>query len=117
MTFVLSIHACISSVSYACVIGAQVLGLSRPKRGLRQGDSLWSYQVILCAECFSSLYIETESQKKIQGLIVSRSTLTISHLVFVDGSSLFCKENMEEMPYIVGLIDLYGSTSGQKLSN
>lgn len=77
---------CVTSVKYHIVHGARVMGLVIPSRGLRQGDPLSPYLLILCAEGLSALIRKYENQQFIQGVQVCHNAPKINHLLFADDS-------------------------------
>lgn len=60
-----------------------------PERGLRQGDSIYPYLFILCAEAFSWLISKGVVEGELNGVKVARNAPPISHLLFANDSILF----------------------------
>ena len=79
------IMRCITTSSFSVLINGVAKGLIHPQRGLRQGCLLSPYLFILCAEMFSNLLLQAESQQLIHGLKFSKD-LSITHLLFADDS-------------------------------
>ncbi|KAK2650147.1 hypothetical protein Ddye_017636 [Dipteronia dyeriana] len=104
---------CISSVSYSFILNGKVRGFIKPTRGLRQGDPLYLYIFILCAEGFSSLISKSERYGDYNGLRCSRLGPKITHLFFANDSLLFTRASMKECINIKGLIKIYVEASGQ----
>ena len=84
-----------------------------PYRGIRQGDPLSPYLFLLCAEGFSSLLAKIEGEGRIHGVSICRRAPSISHLLFVDDSLLFCQANQEEVQDISKVLQTYVVSSGQ----
>ncbi|KAL8133302.1 hypothetical protein AgCh_008677 [Apium graveolens] len=85
------IMQCVSTVEYTINHGEIEIGPIKPTRGLRQGDPLFPYLFIICAEGLSSLIKHYEDMKCIQGIRIYRNAPMISHMLFADDSYLFCK--------------------------
>jgi hypothetical protein len=58
-------------------------------RGLRQGDQLSQYLVIICAEELSSLIRQSENRRDIRGVKICRNAPIISHMLFADDFFFF----------------------------
>ena len=50
---------------------------------------------------------------RLHGVAISRIAPTISHLLFVDDSLLFCQTKKEEVQVISEVLDLYATTFGR----
>lgn len=62
-----------------------------PNSGIRQGDPLFSYLFIICAEGLSNLLSQACRKKNLAGLSVSWNGPVLSHLFFTDDSFIFYK--------------------------
>lgn len=62
-------------------------------RGIRQGDPLFPYLFLLCAECLSSLITNAEMDGRISGVPVAVNGFRLSHLFFADDSLIFFRAN------------------------
>ncbi|XP_024630826.1 uncharacterized mitochondrial protein AtMg01250-like [Medicago truncatula] len=105
--FVGLVLRCISSVSYYILINGQPSKPISPERGLRQGDPLYPYLFILCADVLSGLLSKEAKLKKIHGIQVARKAPIISHLLFADDSLLFARANVVEAETILQVLNSY----------
>ena len=80
---------CVSTVSYSVLINGEPKGKIVPSKGLRQGDPISPYLVLLCAEGLSAMLKKEVRDGNIKGVAVSRGVLSISHLLFADDSIIF----------------------------
>lgn len=96
---------CISSVKYNVSHAGNFFGSITPTRGLRQGDPLSSYLFLICIEGLTALIKYFESRSLIKGVKVARSSPSISHLLFVDDSYIFCKANMESVGNVIDVLE------------
>lgn len=62
-----------------------------PKRGLKQGDPLSSYVLVLCMENLSNLILEKVEKKEWVGIKASKFGRSFSHLFFANDFVLFSK--------------------------
>jgi hypothetical protein len=85
--------ACVSTVSYSILINGQPYGHIVPIRGIREGDPLFPYFFILCAEAMSSMLHHAKREGHITCIPITRGGIRINHLFFADDSLLFCQEN------------------------
>ncbi|KAH9669444.1 reverse transcriptase domain-containing protein [Citrus sinensis] len=106
------IMGCITTTSFSVLINGVPKGLIQPQRGLRQGCPLSPYLFILCAEVFSNLLMQAESQRLIHGLKFGNN-ITISHLLFADDSLIFARASKEDCVHLKGIFYCYATASGQ----
>ena len=90
----------VTTPSFLFHINGKAYGNNFPSRGLRQGDLLFPYLFLLCAEGFTSLLAKAEEDERLHGVSICRTTPRISNLMFVDDSLLFCQANQEEVQVI-----------------
>jgi len=86
----------VTSVRYRVLINGKPRGLIVPERGLRQGDLLSPYLFIMCTEVLIANIRKAEQEKILMGMKVAQASLSISHLLFADGSFFFCKATKEQ---------------------
>ena len=104
---------CVSIVRYNVLVNGMEVGPIVPKRGLRKGDPLSPYLFILCAEGLSSLIKRVESERLLHGCRVSRTGLSVSHILFVDDSLFFFRASETECNVMKKLLLQYEEASGQ----
>lgn len=104
---------CITTIPFSVVINGKHMPSFSPGRGLRQGDLLSPYLIILCAKVFSGLIIHALERKALPGIHIARFAPEICYLFFVDDSIFFFRATKDEASEILKIINLYQSTSGQ----
>ncbi|GLU12317.1 hypothetical protein SLE2022_290060 [Rubroshorea leprosula] len=104
---------CFTSVSYEVLLNGTVTGGVVPSCGLWQGDPLWSYLFILCAEGLTAMLKEAEKRRLIHGVIICLQAPTISHLFFVDDSFLFLQAMETKTKHLVDILQKYEKASPQ----
>ncbi|XP_060970191.1 uncharacterized protein LOC133037264 [Cannabis sativa] len=99
-----------------CLLNGKVLGDLTPTRGIRQGDPLSPYLFLFCAEGLSRLLQSEENNGSLQGLCVSRTAPSVSHLFFADDSVLFCRATQQSASSIQHVLHIYHQASGQAIN-
>ena len=107
---------CVTTVSYEVLINEEPRGKITPSRGLRQGDPIYPYLFLLCAEGLFALIKKKEAVGLLRGLGVSKLAPPVSHLFFADDSIIFCRATMEECKQVAEVLDTYEKESGQKIN-
>lgn len=65
----------------------------RPHRGIRQGDPVSPYFLVLCMDKLSHLIKLAVHNKKWKPFKVGRNGVGITHLMFADDLLIFCEAN------------------------
>ena len=105
--------SCVTTSYFSVCLNGKAYGNFRPTKGIRQGDPLSPYLLLICAEAFTSLLAKEEENGQLHGMSISRYAPTISHLLFANDSLLFCQTKQEEVQVISGVLELYAMASGQ----
>ena len=63
--------------------------------------------------CNSSLLAKAQEEGRLHGVSICSRAPTISHLLFVDNSILFCRANQEEVQVVTEVLQTYTDASGQ----
>ncbi|XP_027102977.1 uncharacterized protein [Coffea arabica] len=104
---------CVSSVTYSINFNGEKRGYIKPTRGLRQGDPLSPYLLLICAEGFSSLLNQAKVHGRLTGLKIAQGAPSPSHLFFANDSLIFCKTNVDEASQKMRILEVYKQASGQ----
>lgn len=107
---------CISSVTYSFLINGQPTDPIIPKRRLRQGDPIFPYLFLLCAEGLGGLLNQAHMENRLHGISVCRGAPSITHLFFVDNSIIFARTNLGNAAAIKSILSSYEQLSGQKIN-
>ena len=97
----------IPTASYSILINGELCGFITPTRGIKQGDPLYPYLFLLCAESLSKTLRKAESTRQLKGIMSSQNGVCISHLLFTDDSLLFCQATMEECHRLLNILGQY----------
>jgi hypothetical protein len=85
------IMMCVTLAQYSVLVNGASCGHILPSRGIRQGDPIFPYLFLLCAEALSSMLTGANSDSLLSGIPTSKRGSHISHLFFADDILLFCK--------------------------
>ena len=86
-----------------------------PMRGLRQGDPISPYLLLLCAKRLIAMLRRDEREGLISGISMCREAPKISHLLFADDCIIFGKTSVREGNRVLKVLDDYERELGQKL--
>nr|XP_025616646.1 uncharacterized protein LOC112708946 [Arachis hypogaea] len=104
---------CVRSASYRVRVNGELSKKIKPQRGLRQGDPLSPYLLILAAEVFTILMQQAKEKGNITGLKIAPTAPAITHLLFADDCIIFAKAKEEKIFYIITVLNEYTEASGQ----
>lgn len=105
------------TVQYAVVVNRKPCAHIKPQRGLRQGDPIFPYLFLICAEALSAMLTKANAEGVLTGVPTSKRRPRISYLFFADDSLLFCRSNLSQWDYLTNLLRTYEAASGQRLNN
>lgn len=110
------IKNCISGVHFSILINGHLSGFFQGIQGIRQGDPLSPFIFILMADALSR-YINFQSSNGLWlGVTLPDTSIRITHSLFTDDTLLFGKSSLKEAKLIKQTLDIYSSTSGQKIN-
>ena len=105
----------VTTVSYSVLINGSPFESFHPLRGLRQEDLLSLYLFLLCANVLSCALLKQETNKHLVGIKIGHHTQHISHLLFVDDSFLFFKDDKKSPLTLQRTLSWFCSISGQSI--
>ena len=107
---------CIESTSLSVLWNGGATQTFKPGRGIRQGDPLSPYIFVMCLERLSQIINRRVEENSWKPFSVRRNGLKISHLCFADDMLLFTEASLEQLEIVSQCMDMFCSTSGQKVS-
>ncbi|CAN0907190.1 Transposon TX1 uncharacterized 149 kDa protein [Linum grandiflorum] len=110
------ISACIRSVRFDVLFNGTTTGAFSPTRGIRQGDPLSPFLFILLSNALSIIIEKRIGTNDIHGIRLSRKGPLLTHCLFADDTIIFGKASREEAEAITGIINEYGSMTGQQVN-
>ncbi|KAL5563120.1 hypothetical protein UlMin_032867 [Ulmus minor] len=115
-TWIRWVLLCCSTTSMTLMLNGAAFQSFRPKRGLRQGDPISPYMLILCMEVLSRLINQKVSSGLVAGFKLDRHTPALHHLFFADDIFLMGKCTVNEAFYFKDCLDTFCSWSGQSFN-
>ena len=111
------IMACISSSRLSVLWNGTPTDSFTPSRGIRQGDPLSPYIFTLCMERLHHIISEQMDEGEWSPIRLNAHGPPISHLFFADDLILFGEASTSQVDTMLKCLNLFCSTSGQKVSN
>lgn len=90
------IYSCLSTVIYFILLNGSPFGSFQLKQSLRQEDPLSPYLFIIVVECLSRLIDNVGRDNLIHRVRITRHSLYISHLLYVDELIIIVKTNRSQ---------------------
>ena len=108
--------SCIGSASYQILVNGVPKGDIWPTRGIRQGDPLSPYLILICFKALNQQFQYAAKSEEIRGFTLCRNGPRISHLFFADDTLLFCRASMGDLEVILCILEMHELASVQKLN-
>lgn len=106
---------CITSIKYQVKVNPGKTDVIVPQRGLRQGDPLFPYLFLFCAEGFSAMLNEVEVNGKVRGIKICRNAPSVSHLLFANDSLVLMEASEGAAQEVNRILSTYEQCSGQMI--
>ncbi|XP_050277905.1 uncharacterized protein LOC126719389 [Quercus robur] len=113
------IKACISTVKFSVLVNGAPVGFFGSSCGLCQGDPLSPLLFLLVMEVLSRLLKRTENGGFLCGFQAGshrQGCVHISHLLFAEGTILFCDASREQLLYIQMVLIFFEAITGLKVN-
>jgi hypothetical protein len=110
------IMMCVRSANYVVLINGSPMGRIFPTRGLRQGDPISPYLLLICIEAFSALLTQANQKGLLRGVPTSKKGPCLNHLFFADDSLLFCRADITHWNKMTKILSIYERLLGQRLN-
>ena len=86
---------CMETATFSFVTNREPCGFEQPSGELQQGNLIWPYLFLFCAEALSNLLTHTVATGQILGHKVCALVPSASHLLLADDTLIFCKPNRD----------------------
>jgi hypothetical protein len=104
-------------VRFSVLLNGTPSGFFSSDQGLQQGDPLSPFLFVIVIEALSRMMAVTEAKGLVDGFSVGsrdNARMVVSHLLFVDDTSIFCGANDEHIQNLQCLFLCFESVSGLK---
>ncbi|XP_012828896.1 PREDICTED: uncharacterized protein LOC105950125 [Erythranthe guttata] len=108
------IEECISTSRLSFLINGAAYGNMQPTRGIRHGDPLSPFIFVTYIELLSRLLTFEENNGNFKGIKISRTSHSISHLLFAYDLVIFCRANTQDATCIRNTLNKFSLWSSQK---
>ena len=107
---------CVSSFTFSILWNGNKLLQFKPTHGLRQGDPLSPYLIILCMEKLSVAIHDAVNQRRWESIRINNDGLPLSHLLFADDVLLFTRAKCSQFKVVSDLFESFSKASGLKIN-
>ena len=113
------IRCCISTVKFSILINGSPSDFFRSFRGIRQGDPLSPFLLDIFMEALSHMLVAATAAGQFSGFTVGNVTsslMTVSHLLFVDDTLVFCDADSNHIIALCGIHSRFEEMSRLKIN-
>ncbi|KAG7543761.1 Ribonuclease H-like superfamily [Arabidopsis thaliana x Arabidopsis arenosa] len=110
------IMSCVTGPSMSLLWNGEKSDSFKPLRGLRQGDPLSPYLLVLCLERLCHLIDYSVCSGEWKPISLSRGGPKLSHICFADDLILFAEASVKQIRVIRRVLERFCVASGQKVS-
>lgn len=110
------VRQCVSTVFFSVLINGSPFGFFHPSRVLGQGDPLSRFLFILVMEALSRLVACAEHAGNFHSIKIARVAPPISHLLFADDLTFFCRATTREAPTLRDVLNTFERWTGQTIN-
>jgi hypothetical protein len=115
-TFINWVKIILHSAKLSMVVNGQAVDFFGCKRGVRQGDPLSPLLFCLAEEVLSRGISDLASRNILKPLLGPKGLVLPSHIFYADDIMILCNGSRQGLSSLMGLLQKYGSCSGQFIS-
>lgn len=107
---------CVKTVEFSILLNGRPGRAFKPSRGLRQGDPLSPYLLLIISAVLSLVIKRSVQQRYLDDIQISASGLVLSHLLFAYDTLIFLNASKQNCRNLSTLLQVYCRASGQQVS-
>lgn len=109
------VYGYVSLVYYSVLTNGSPYEFFARSRGVHQGDPMSPPLFIITTNLLSRILARAETQGRINGVKISRTSSRITHLMYADDLLIYCKTDKNEVIAVKECLDLYCKWTGQRI--
>ena len=110
------IMECVTSASMSVLLNSSPLRPFRMEKGLRQGDPLSPYLVILVSKVLVCILIKAHDMNLIEAVSIGKAKVSLKHLQFADDTLIFAPRNSTCITNYFRILDIFALMLGLSLN-
>ena len=115
-TWIQWIYLLISSSLFSIMLNGTPTSTFRPSKGIRQGDPLSPFLLIIMEEGLSRTIQVAIRNSTLQGISIHNLNPPLSHTQFVDDTTLMGSPTLREAKTLKSILDKFAATSGTSIN-
>jgi len=110
------IKNCLESSSISMLVNGSQTTEFKPFKGLRQGDPLTPFLILIAAEGLAGVVRHAEEKMLVESIEVGENRVKVSMLQYADDTLFFCKASIQSVLNLKAILKCFELVSGLKVN-